>query len=153
VFRFVSCNKKNSGLFWLVLVCFFRFVSVFHRNNQNKQKFSLKYQNLLSIKMFQLVFCLFRFSQNKQTHCFTTEAKQQKQTVSKQTENNPKFSEKYLYMLSIKLFWLVFYLFRFNLNTETRCFSKKRNNRNKRFVSDSPKTIVLVPVSVVSSRN
>jgi hypothetical protein len=40
-------------------------------------------------------------------------------------------------MLPIKLFRLVFCLFRFNRNIETLCFCKKRN---KRFVSDSAET-------------
>jgi hypothetical protein len=44
-------------------------------------------------------------------------------------------------MLFIKLFRLLFYLFRFNRNTETLFRYKKRNNRNKCFVSDSAKTI------------
>ena len=43
-------------------------------------------------------------------------------------------------MLPIKLFRLVFCLFWFNRNIETLCFGKKRNNRNKRFVSDSAET-------------
>jgi hypothetical protein len=40
-------------------------------------------------------------------------------------------------MLPIKLFRLVFCLFRFIRNIETIC---KRNNRNKRFASDSAET-------------
>jgi hypothetical protein len=53
-----------------------------------------------SIKLFRLVFCLFRFNRNIETLCFIIEAKQPKQTISKQTEKNqknrknPKFSEK-----------------------------------------------------------
>jgi hypothetical protein len=44
-------------------------------------------------------------------------------------------------MLPIKLFRLVFCLFQFNRNIETLCFTVwKRNNRNKRFVSDSFET-------------
>jgi hypothetical protein len=43
-------------------------------------------------------------------------------------------------MLPIKLFQLVFSLFRFNRNIETLCFGMKRNNRNKRFVLDSAET-------------
>jgi hypothetical protein len=55
---------------------------------------------MLSIKLFRLVFCLFRFNQHIETLCFGIEPKQPKQTVSKQTKtnrknrNNPKFSEK-----------------------------------------------------------
>ena len=43
---------------------------------------------MLYIKLFWLVFCLFRFNQNIEIVCFGTEAKQPKQTVSKQTEKN-----------------------------------------------------------------
>ncbi len=43
-------------------------------------------------------------------------------------------------MLPIKLFRLVFCLFRFNRNIETLCFGIERNIRNKRFVSDSAET-------------
>jgi hypothetical protein len=45
-------------------------------------------------------------------------------------------------MLHIKLFQLVFCLFRFNQNSETLCFSivLKRSNRNNHFVSDSAET-------------
>ena len=43
-------------------------------------------------------------------------------------------------MLPIKLFRLVFCLFRFNRNIETLFFGIQRNNRNKRFVSDSAET-------------
>ncbi len=56
------------------------------------------------------------------TYIETTETNR---TVSNQTEtnwNNPKLSEKYLNMLSIKLFRFVFCLCRFNRNIKTRCF-------------------------------
>ncbi len=102
-------NKPKQDLFrWK-----FRFVSVYfgvsnlYRNNQDRQNcfktnrnkpiFSEKYQNMLSIKLFRLVFCLFRFNLSIETLCFEIEAKQPKQTVSKQTKtnrNNPEFSEK-----------------------------------------------------------
>ena len=49
---------------------------------------------MLPIKLFRLVFCLFRFNRNIETLCFGTEAKQPKQTVSKQTEKNRKKREK-----------------------------------------------------------
>jgi hypothetical protein len=72
---------------------------------------------MLSIKMFWLVFCLFRFNRNIETLCFGIEVKQPKQTISKQTEKTGKplnFLKKYQNMLHIKLFRLVFCLFRFN---------------------------------------
>ncbi len=43
-------------------------------------------------------------------------------------------------MLPIKLFRLVFCLFRFNRNIETLCFGIEADNWNKRFVSDSAET-------------
>jgi hypothetical protein len=55
---------------------------------------------MLSIKLLPLVFCLFRFNRNSETLCFDIEAKQPKQTTSKQTKTNrkkrenPKFPEK-----------------------------------------------------------
>ncbi len=55
---------------------------------QNNTIFSEKYPNMLSFKLFGLVFCLFRFIQNIETLCFGIEAKQPKQTVLKQTEKN-----------------------------------------------------------------
>ncbi len=39
-----------------------------------------KQQNMLPIKLFRLVFCLFRFNRNIETLCFGIEAKQPKQT-------------------------------------------------------------------------
>jgi hypothetical protein len=53
---------------------------------------------MLSIKLFRLVFCLFRFNRNLETLCFGVEVKQPKQTISIQTKTkkreNPKFPEK-----------------------------------------------------------
>jgi hypothetical protein len=83
---------------------------------------------MLSIKLFPLVFCLFRFNRNIETLCFGIIAKQQKQTISKQTKTNKKtrktlnFLKKYQNMLHIKLFRLVFCLFRFNRNFKNLCF-------------------------------
>jgi hypothetical protein len=47
-------------------------------------------KNILSFKLFGLVFCLFWFNRKNETLCFGIEAKQPKQTVSKQTEKNEK---------------------------------------------------------------
>jgi hypothetical protein len=66
---------------------------------------------MLPIKLFQLVFCLFRFIQSIESFCFGKEANKPKQTVSKQTKTQ-------------KLAVLV----------------HKRNNLNKHFVSDSAET-------------
>ena len=44
---------------------------------------------MLSFKLFRLVFCLFWFNRNIETLYFGIEAKQPKQTVSKQTEKKP----------------------------------------------------------------
>ena len=115
-------TRSVSGLFRFVSVCFvkpktkdsglFRFVSVFrtyiettetNRNvslqtetNQNNPKFSERYPNILSFKLFGWVFCLFLSNRNIETLCFGIEVKQPKQTVSKQTEKNekPKKTEK-----------------------------------------------------------
>jgi hypothetical protein len=94
-----------AGYSRYISVCFGFFgVSNLYRNNRNKQicfetnrynpKFSLKHQNMLAIKLFRLVFCLFRFNRNIETLCFGIEAKQPKETVSKQTKKTKK-PEKY----------------------------------------------------------
>jgi hypothetical protein len=52
---------------------------------------------MLFINLSQFVLCLFLFDQNIEALCFGIEAKQPKQTVSKQTKTNrknPEFSEK-----------------------------------------------------------
>jgi hypothetical protein len=84
---------------------------------------------MLSIKLFRLVFSSFRFNRNIETRCFgiefeTTETNcfQTNRNKPKQPETTQNFMKKYQYMLSIKLFQLVFCLFRFNQNTETLCF-------------------------------
>ncbi|MFN9943460.1 MAG: hypothetical protein ACK56I_28705, partial [bacterium] len=59
--------------------------------NRNNPKFSEKYQNMLSIKLFWLVFSLFWFNQNIKILCFCKEPKQPKFDTNR---NNPKFSEK-----------------------------------------------------------
>ncbi len=77
-------NKKNLSLF--------RFVSVFRtyieknpskqncfEANQNNPRFSGKYRNMLSIKLFRLFFCLFWSNRNTEILCFGIEAKQLKQ--------------------------------------------------------------------------
>jgi hypothetical protein len=69
---------------------------------------------MLSIKLFRLVFCLFRLNRIIETLCFGIEAKQPKQNILKQTQTNRKKPEK--------LFRLVFCLFRFNQNIENLCF-------------------------------
>ncbi len=85
-----------------VLVCFvkpktnifglFRFVSMFRtyietfetnrtvskKNETNRNKIFKKKLNMLSIKLFRLVFCLFRFNRNIETLYFGIEAKQPK---------------------------------------------------------------------------
>jgi hypothetical protein len=172
--KFGSNRKVCFGLFLETktknLVCFG--VSNLYQNNLNKQncfetnrnnpKFSEQYQNMLSFKVFRLVFCLFRFNQNIETLCFGIELKQPKQTVSKQTETNrknPKFSEKITKLLSITLFWLLFCLFRFNRNNETSfsssfgCFGSKLVSKDtlmptdvirwhtKKYCTHSPKQI------------
>ena len=110
-------NKPKQDLFRVFFGLFhetknktFRFVSVFRtyiettetnrsvshqtETNGNNPKFSEKYPNILSFKLFGSVFCLFRFNQNIETLCFSIKAKQPKQTVSKQTEKNRKKGKK-----------------------------------------------------------
>ncbi len=105
VFLFVSWNQKQN-----ILVCFSFFEPIskqpkqkdYFETNRNSPKFSEKYPNMLSFKLFGLIFCLFRFNWNIENLCFGIEAKQQKQTVLKQTEKNLqklknlKFSKKIL---------------------------------------------------------
>ncbi len=139
-------------------ICFgsFRFVSVFriyieisketevfrnkNETNRNNPKFSLKCQNMLSIKLFWLVFCLFRFNRNIETLCFGIEAKQPKlfQNKPKQTGNTLHFLKKYAPYQSV----LVGLLFRYRGETT-------ETNVLFRIV---PK-LVSVPVSVVSNQN
>jgi hypothetical protein len=102
-------TNRNKICFGFVSVCFVKpkqkistcfCVSNLYRNIRNKQncfvtnrnnpKFSEKYPNILSFKLFWWVFCLFRFNRNIETLCFGIETKQPKQTVSKQTEKNRK---------------------------------------------------------------
>ncbi len=134
MFRFVSWNQKQK--FWFVLVCFG--VSNLYQNNRNKQncfetnrnnpKFSLKYQNMLSIKLFRLAFFLFRFNRN----CCSIEAKQPKQTVT--TCNHPKqpdiFWKKYEISSLSNCFCCYSVCFG-SIKTPNLSLSvKKQNNRN-----------------------
>ncbi len=79
---FMKQKTKNFGLFR----CFKPISKQLNKQNcfetnRNNPKFSEKYQNMLSIKIFRLVFCLFRFNQNIKTLCcFGIEPKQPKQT-------------------------------------------------------------------------
>jgi hypothetical protein len=50
------------------------------KNKKNEKIFCKKWQNVLPIKLFRLVFCFFWFNLNIETLCFDTEAKQPKQT-------------------------------------------------------------------------
>ncbi len=90
-------------------------------NRTDSPKFSEKYQNMLSIKLFWLVFCLFRFNRNIESLCFCIEPKQPKQTVLKQTKtnrNNCKFSEKKTKICPLSHCLVALLFFRFNRNTE-----------------------------------
>jgi hypothetical protein len=71
--RSVSVSFVNQKQKFLFVSAFFG-VSNLYRNNRNKQncfekkrnnpKFSEKYQNMLSFKLFPLVFCMFWFNRN-----------------------------------------------------------------------------------------
>ncbi len=112
---FVKPKTKKFGLF--------RFVSVFQtfqiyietietsrtfsKQTETTLNFHKKHQNMLSIKLFRLVFCMFQFTQNIKTLCFGIEAKQPEQTILKQTKpnrknlKNPKFPGKNTKICSI----------------------------------------------------
>ncbi len=124
---FVKPKTKNFGLFR----CFepiskqLKIKQNCFETNRNIPKFSEKCQNMLSIKQFRLVFCLFRFNQNIITRCFGIEPKQPTQTVSKQTKtnrNNPKFCEKNTKICSLSHRLGCSSVCFGNRNTETLCF-------------------------------
>ncbi len=148
VFRFVSWNQKlkHSVCFGLFL-CFEpilkqRKQTELFETNQNNPKFSEKYQNMFSIKMFWWS-SVFRLNRNIETLCFSIEVKQPKQTVSKQTKTNQKKPEKtYIFWKNTKICylsncwlvgWLVFHLFRFNQNIETLWFGLEAKQLKQTF--------------------
>ncbi len=151
----LGCSRKKQRKF---SVCFD--VSNLYRNNWNKQncfktnwnnpKFSEKYQNMLSIKLFWLVFCFFWFNRNIEILCFGIEPKQ---TVSKQTktnQNNPKFFEKipkYALYHTVSVAFL-FVLVEFKHRNSLFLYRTDTNETNVLF-QIVPK-LVSVPVSVVS---
>jgi hypothetical protein len=49
---------------------------------------------MLSIKLFRLAFCLFRFNRNIETLCFGIEPKQHKPKQTETNLNKPKFCDK-----------------------------------------------------------
>ncbi len=121
-------NKPKQDLFRFCFGLFhetknkkFRFVSVFRTYIETIET---NRKCMLSIKLFRLVFCLFRFNRNIETLCFGIEANNRNQLFwnkPKQTEKTGKtvnFLKKCQNMLHIKLFRLVFCLFRFNRNIE-----------------------------------
>jgi hypothetical protein len=126
-----------------------------HRNKQKKFRFEPKQTEQ---DLFRLVFCMFRFNRNFETLFFGMEAKQLKQTVSKQTNkpkqtetnrNNPKLSEK---IPKYALCQTVLVDFLFVL------VQSKHQHSLHRYRSETTETNVLfrmVPklVSVVSNRN
>jgi hypothetical protein len=85
---------------------------------------------MLSIKLFRLVVCFGSIETSKLSvsQCFGIEEKKPKQTISKQRKNKPGKTGKTLNFLKthqnivhIKLFRLVFCLFRFNRSIENLC--------------------------------
>jgi hypothetical protein len=85
----------------------FRFVSVFRtyiettetnktvsKQTETTLNFLKKPKYALYQTVFWLVFCLFRFNRNIKILCFGIEAKQPKQTISKQTKTNRKKTGK-----------------------------------------------------------
>jgi hypothetical protein len=56
-----------------------------NRKNLKTINFLKKYQNMLPIKVFRLVFCLFQFNRNIETLCFGIEAKPNKPNKTEKT--------------------------------------------------------------------
>ncbi len=140
-------NKPKQDLF---LLCFglFRYVSVFltyiettetnrtvlkqTETNQNNPKFSEKYQNLFSIKLFRLVFCSFWFNRNIETLCFGIEAKKPKQT--KTNRKNPKFSDKNTKICSLSNCFGWYSVCFFSIKTsKTLCFGIEAKQLKQKF--------------------
>ncbi len=149
-------SNQNKICFEFVSVCFAKSktkyfgVSNLYRKNQNKQNYFvkkpkqnettlnfLKKPNILSIKLFDWVYCLFRFNQNMETLCFGIEAKQPKQTEEK-NQKNPKFFVKNSKICSLSNCF----------GWSSVCFGSIATSKlsvsvlkwNKRFVSDSSET-------------
>ncbi len=128
-FRF-DPKQTEQDLFWFVSV-FRTYIETTETNRtvlkqtKTTQKF-LKNTKICSLSncFGWLVFCLFRFNRNIETLCFGIEAKQLKQTVSKQTQTTLNFLEKMpMYALHQTVsVALILCLFLFNRNTETLCF-------------------------------
>ncbi len=107
-------------------------------------------QTKIVLNMFGWVFCLFRFNRNIETLCFGIEAKQPKLTVSKQTKKtrkneknrkNPNFSVKNSKICSLSNCFCWYSVCFGSIETSKLFVSVlKRNNQNKRFVSDSAET-------------
>jgi hypothetical protein len=111
------------------------------RTETNRNKICFGCVSVCFVKPKTKYFGLFRFVSVFRTYIETTETNK---TVSKQTETNPKFSEKYHNM-----FRLVFCLFGFNRNIETLCFGIETKQPKQTFMF----RIVPKLVSVVSNRN
>jgi len=133
--------------------------------NRNNPKFSEKYPNILSFKLFGWVFCLFRFNRNIKTLCFSIKAKQLKQTVSKQTEKNKKKTKKpEKNGKTLNLLYKIAKFAPYQTVSVSLLFVSVQSKHRKslfRFRSETTETNVLlrivpklvsVPVSVVSNR-
>jgi hypothetical protein len=114
---------------------------------------------MLSIKLFRLIFCLFWFNRNIETLCFGIEAKQLKQTISKQTKMNQKKREKpkisfknskYAPYQTVSI-GLLFVLVQSKHRKSLFRYGSETTETNVLF-QIVPK-LFLVPVSVVSNRN
>jgi hypothetical protein len=100
---FCESKNKNFGLFQFVSVFRTyiettetnRTVSKQTKTNRNNPKFSEIFQNMLSIKMFRLVFCLFWFNRNIKTLSESTET-----NCFETSQNKPKHTGKTLYFLT-----------------------------------------------------
>jgi hypothetical protein len=131
--------------------------------NQNKLKitgktlnFLKKYQNMLHIKLFRLLFFCFCSIKTSKNLYFGIEAKQPKQTISKQTKTNKQkpgktqnFLKKYQNMLHFKLFRLLFCLFRFNRNIQKSLIRYRSETTETNVLFRIMPKLVSVPVSIV----
>jgi hypothetical protein len=126
-FKLISKQPKQTELFRII-----------PKQPETTLNFLKKYQNMLSFKLFRLVFCLFRFNRKIETHCFGIEFETTETNCSgtnrkqaETTQNNTKLYEKIpIYALyqtvSVGLLFV-------SVQSKHRnsLSVKKRNNRNK----------------------
>ncbi len=114
---------------------------------------------MLSVKLFWLVFCLFRFNQNIKTLCFGIEAKQPKQTILKQTKTNrkkrknPKFSDKNTKYAPYQTVWVGLLFVSVQSKHQKSLFRYGGETTETNVLFRKLPKLVSIPASVVSNRN